>query len=332
MKPLGPKISPTTFSTTSTDENNNLLYKGLETQLAERAGLSAGQIPDLASDPTKAIVLCYGIPLKIEGNERECSVDSALTLLFNKTDWGRESIGSYCFGALINPYYFSNSSNPFDRGGKPTDFGEFRANATLNDISVAAPIFTIIRAFDDTHAIAAGTSGALYTGTRTGNSWDWQPVDDSSKSFVAATINDISIFDSTHAWACTSYGSVIATQDAGQHWTSVRAGLCPPDHWDSIKAVSLYSSTEGWYVGSDYPSGTNIRYFINRGSTMKWNSDDPTGDLPGTFVSSFISAASATEAWVSGDGGIGVKKCPLTTNHSQAKLQSLARRSAGIVG
>ena len=285
------------------DWQNNLI-KGLKTQLAERAGLSAGQIPDPATDPTKCIVLCYGIPLKIEGNERECSVDSALTLLFNKTDWGRTPIGSYCSGALTNPYYSPASTNPLDRGGKPTDFGEFRANETLNDISVAAPIFTIIRAFDDTHAIAAGTGGVLYTGTRTGNSWDWNPVDDSSKSFVAATINDISVFDSSHAWACTAFGSVIATNNGGENWTVVRNGTCDPDSNDCVTGVSLYSQTSGWYVGSTYHLSGSMAYFINQDNSIKWKSNDPTGGLPGTFVPSFISAASATEAWVSGNGGI----------------------------
>ena len=201
----------------------------------------------IRSDPTKCIVLCYGIPSQITGNERCCSVDSALTLLFNSTDWGRTPIGSYCSGALTNPYYSPASTNPLDRGGKPADFGEFRANETLNDISVAAPIFTIIRAFDDTHAIAAGTEGVLYTGTRTGNSWDWNPVDDSSKSFVAATINDISVFDSSHAWACTAFGSVIATNNGGENWTVVRNGTCDPDSNDCVTGVSLYSQTSGWY-------------------------------------------------------------------------------------
>lgn len=43
----------------------NQVIKGLRTQLAERAGLQPGEIPDLATDPTKCIVLCYGVPLSI---------------------------------------------------------------------------------------------------------------------------------------------------------------------------------------------------------------------------------------------------------------------------
>ena len=47
---------------------------------------------DSASDPIKAIVLCYGIPVRITDSVRQCSVDSALTMLFEHAPWGRAAL------------------------------------------------------------------------------------------------------------------------------------------------------------------------------------------------------------------------------------------------
>jgi len=101
---------------------------GLRTFLSSRPGFD---IDDPGSDPTMCIVLCYGIPLRIQGGGYTCSVDSALTLLFNP---GPEP---YTTGGLVtNPYFCAGSpTDPLDRDGKPADFGEFR-ESTYNSISV----------------------------------------------------------------------------------------------------------------------------------------------------------------------------------------------------
>ena len=135
------------------NEQGEVTHKGLKRQLAELAGLSAGEVPDLATDPTKCIVLCYGVPILIRGSGVTCGVDASLSLLFNETEWGRMPFAGYPSaipGRFQNPYY-EPQVDPAQRT-KPEDFGEFRASS-YNRTTEPAPNFTIVRLLDSTHAL-----------------------------------------------------------------------------------------------------------------------------------------------------------------------------------
>jgi hypothetical protein len=209
------------------DGEGNLLYKGLKTQLAERAGLSAGQTPDLATDPTKCIVLCYGIPIKVsEWYYCRCSsVDSALTLLFQQTPWGRLPIGAYPWdgSCVVNPYYDAHW-DPAERS-IPADFGAFRSSSA-NQSSEAAPPFTVVRMLSATHAIAAGKYGLLYSGrwveTPTPPHWEWSAVKDPNKHFILGHITDVCVLSSTTAYLATDMSDVLRSQDSGVTWQQIR--------------------------------------------------------------------------------------------------------------
>ena len=171
----------------------------LRTFLSSRSGFD---VNNPATDPTKAIVLCYGIPLRIEGDGRLSAVDSALSLLFNTTPWGREPIGGYAnpYGGIASPYR-STDTDPAART-KPGDFGAFRASS-FNHVLEPAPHFTIVRFLDATHAVAAGERGMLYRGTLANGTWTWDAVKDSDKGFLFHDITDICVVDSQHFYMCS---------------------------------------------------------------------------------------------------------------------------------
>ena len=127
--------------------------------LKQRPGFD---INDPGSDPTKCIVLCWGVPIKIGGNEVLGSVDSTLTLLFNQNPWGRQPIGDFVGGGNIaNPFHYTSESAAFD-------FGEFRGT-TANASVQTAPSFSIVRMLAQDRAIAGGRKGLLYTGSKSGD-------------------------------------------------------------------------------------------------------------------------------------------------------------------
>ena len=240
----------------------------LRTFLSQRAGRTDGGPSDIATDPTKCIVLCYGIPLKILGVERSASVDSAISLLFNTTSWGREPIGT----GEANPYYYNNADNPLDRNGIPADFGEFR-QSTYNSVPLTAPSFTIARMLDTTHALAAGRAGILYRGTwnQTGQKWDWDLVADAAKQFILGDVNDICVLDSDRAWLCTGLRSVLRTTNGGQDWTAQITTLPGLRIITSMKSVSFYADRSGWVVGVGEAANNAAHQFV-----YKWNSGAAT--------------------------------------------------------
>jgi len=256
-----------TESTTPVRFNDDIATP-LRAFLCERAGVASTGTPDLTADPTKAIVLCYGIPLKILGAERSASVDSAISLLFNTTSWGREPIGT----GEANPYYYNNADNPLDRNGIPADFGEFR-QSTYNSVPVTAPSFTIARMLDTTHALAAGRAGILYRGTwnQTGQKWDWDLVADAAKQFILGDVNDICVLDSDRAWLCTGLRSVLRTTNGGQDWTAQITTLPGLRIITSMKSVSFYADRSGWVVGVGEAANNAAHQFV-----YKWNSGAAT--------------------------------------------------------
>lgn len=164
-----------------------------------------------AADPIKAVVLCYGVPMRIVQGERYASVDSALTLLFNSTPWGLEPVAMWGvdlnanYSAVANPYYESYVDTPdYLERSKATNFSEFRAS-TQNDWTRAPsntppPAFSLIRMLDTTHALAAtDRDGGLFRGTRLeSGQWEWTSVQDKDKGFIIFGVSDICVLDAQH--------------------------------------------------------------------------------------------------------------------------------------
>ena len=291
----------------------------LKAFLSARAGATAGAAPDLASDPTKCIVLCHGIPLGILGNERTGSVDAALTMIFSDCPWGREPIGSfnsstaYEGGFMVANPYSTSSTDGFDPSSRTraADFVEFRRSDD-NRLDQGAPGFTVVRMLDASHALAAGQAGILYRGELSGGSWTWTAVPDSQKYFICHRINDVSVFDSQHAWVCSEAGSLIQTSNGGRSWSGLRSAWINYPVNSPILAISMFSANDGWVIGNDgalTSSGTQYTPYIRRYGD--WFASR-IGDLPKSFTARSIAAASADEAWISGSGGI-----YHTTNGSQ---------------
>lgn len=284
------------------------VFAPLRDYLASRPGFEA---TDPATDPVKCLVLCYGTPMSINGSERLCSVDSALTLLFNSTAWGFEPIASYGGGGTFdNPYRSTTGPDPANRT-KPTDFGSFRETDT--GFTVYAPNFTIVRMLDASHALAAGTKGVLYKGTMTGSAWEWTVIDDLTKQFITHDVKDICTLDPAqypdaqyrgYAWVCTSgSGSIIKTTDYGASWTTVLNGTINAQYNDSTLGISFYNTSNGWRAGSYYDTTVYppvFHYFVRRGANLQTDA----GTLPTNYAPASIAAISDTEAYVSGSGGI----------------------------
>jgi len=91
-------------------------YQALAAQIRAKLVTQLGVDPDdPASDPIQALVLCYGVPFKINApvQDDQKSVDSFLTLLFNEDP----DLGPLTFAGATNPYL-----------GKDIDFASFRAS------------------------------------------------------------------------------------------------------------------------------------------------------------------------------------------------------------
>lgn len=279
-----------------------LIATPIANKLSQLAGLPIGTAPNLASDPTKCIVLCYGIPILVSGDGVTCGVDSSLALLFNKTPWGHIPLAGYPSRDIVrfaNPYYEAQA-DPADRT-KAADFTNFRSSSD-NKTTETAPKFTIVRLLDSTHAIAAGQRGLLYRGTLSDGVWNWTPVEDVDKVFNTQDVTDICVLDSQHYWLATAQGAVIRW-DSGTgafRSTSTRphvafAGCSTPTR------ISVSCDTGGncWTAGSyvvDTSSPYQLGYCIRRNGV----------DLipPEGFQPHSIAAVSGSEAWVSGNLGI----------------------------
>lgn len=253
------------------------------------------------SDPTLCLVMCYGVPIHINGGERTGGVDSALTLLFNSVEWGEEPIG--CYASILerhidNPYY-DGSINPSYRT-KPMDFEEFRSSSS-NITQMSAPTFTIVRMVDNSHILAGGTYGMLYRGTLSNGAWSWESIPDKDKLFIASNINDISVLDPQHVWVSTDNGTVLCTPDAGHTWESVLIGIDNCKSHPSVKSASLYDSSGGWIL----IHGAANNYYVQSASySSQWNLGSQITTLPTNFTPAAIAAASSQAFWLSGSGGI----------------------------
>ena len=172
----------------------------LKSFLTQRC-IDAGVDPaDPGSDPTKVIVLCYGVPLKLQGDEAKASVDSALTLLFNTNPWGRQPVSYYLSpgsSAVSNRFRTAATAN-----GR-YDFGDFRASAE-NAVSEAAPSFRVVRMLSPQRALAGGDKGALFLGEKAGDTWSWTAIPDEKKQFIRGGVSDICVVDASTALATTA--------------------------------------------------------------------------------------------------------------------------------
>ncbi len=263
-------------------------------------------INDPASDPTRCIVLCYGVPLKYGYREVFGSVDSMLTMLFSDNSWGGLPLGTYAYlehgweGSLDNPFCASpNLSWPVVDDNKLFDFGDFRASP-YNSAVEAAPYFTKVRFLSADRAIAAGKRGMIFVGQLVNGDWQWSPVADENKGLVRGDIVDLRTVGSGMAVATTEMGSVMATDDNGQTWTLVRSGSIDWPQWgarDLLRSASLYWSGSDW---RGYAVGKLL------GSTRVVLRYDGVWTNAATLPSqpNAVAALDAGHAWVSAMDGI----------------------------
>jgi uncharacterized protein (TIGR03790 family) len=281
---------------------------GLTSFLASRPDFD---VNDPSTDPTKVIVLCYGVPMRVWGPETANSVDSSLTLLFNGiydasqqfhhgTYWGRFPLGNYGvpYGCFTNPFYH-------DSENKPIDFGELRSS-DYNAMTETAPNFTVVRMLASNRAIAGGQRGMLYRGEKTGSAWDWTPVWEESKRAVRWDIVDICVLDQSTAIAATSSGAVIRTVNGGVTWSLVHSGASGWTEYDQMKSISFTASQDGWMVGQIGKKGERVILRMQGDWNWQtiWSSAQTGLDIPSSFVPNAVAAVDSTHVWVTGNDGV----------------------------
>ncbi|MDO8587834.1 MAG: YCF48-related protein [Armatimonadota bacterium] len=315
-----------------------LLYAERIAGPIETALQSLGSDPDHPeSDPIKCIVLCYGVPSNIHTANRYCSVDSALTMLFERAPWGRvamagvdnENNSSYDWVRAYSPdaaYQDSGGTSYLTaRGSKPADFGEFRSSQ-YNSVTEAAPKFTVVRMLNDVQppaistAIAVGHQGMLYRGVLDSGIWTWTPTIDENKDYVANTVSDVCVVNSTTAYACTgpsaayggsfhsNGGSVLKTIDGGLTWTAMRTApyadtyLCPVPG-DGLTQISFYNADNGWAVGKTAVGAAAAVVIKTYNGGNSWT--DLKDYLPSGFTEArAVAAVDSTYVWVAGNTGL----------------------------
>lgn len=253
-------------------------------------------------DSIKVILLTYGIPSRIDQGERLSSVDSTLALLFNQTPWGRLPIARYCDPrmAIPNVYY-----------GQMKTFAEVRADTDLNDVKEPPPPYSVVRMLDANTAVAGGPGGLLARGQRSDGNWNWEPLPDDRKGFIAYRVSEIFALDATRVWVCTGEedgqgGSVIYSDDGGRNWRLVKTarsggpGFVLPD---AFHGVAFADENTGWVVGrwqTRAGSGSRIERTTDGGRSWTEFSDK----FDNRFVPRGVSSPDKSNVWVCGSGGI----------------------------
>lgn len=239
-------------------------------------------INDPGTDPTKALVMCYGIPLKLFGAEVRAAVDSSLTLLFNTTPWGARPVRRYSDYSNVIHNRFAGA---IDTGR--FDFGDFRRSGA-NAVLERAPVFHRVRMLSPDKALAGGGGGMLFRGERSGGAWTWAAVPDEHKQFIRGGVTDICVLDGSTAVMGTA-GAVLRTTDSGATWTAASWG-------DGPISISFYSSQNGWAVGWIGDAPAILRYADGQRTSVS---------LPVSgFEPSAIAATDANRVWVTGNSGI----------------------------
>ncbi len=264
-------------------------------------------INDPGSDPTKCILLCYGVPIKIAGdNNTEVvgSVDSTLALLFNQSPWGKQPVGDYLST--------SGQRNPFQYAeGGLFDFGDFRTSP-YNGVVESPPPFMKVRMLSGDRAIAVGGGGMVYRGERSGATWNWTAIPDEKKGFIRSGIDAISVIDPNHAVIATDCGSIllVTSPDDGTACSVLRQGWKGCIATSDYTGVSFWDQANGYVVGvpphadSDTPTYAIWRYG-NGTLTAVWTTNTGGGGKPNNdFDPHDVAAVDATHVWVTGRGGI----------------------------
>lgn len=278
--------------------------------------LSLGSVGGSPStDPISTIVLCTGVP-HIVSDAGECysAVDSALAGCFSDSPWGKEPLGVYGdyqpAPGFPNPYYRDY--------GTPLPFEQFRgdAGASASVEAFPSPGFTLVRMLDANTALAAGGAGILFRGTRSGQTWSWNPVVGKDKASIGWKVSCISVLDSTRAYACTGNpskphggGSIIVTADGGLTWTRLRSAA-RGTAWkllDALLGIDFSDTSHGWAVGTTqsyaYPTSPAPTPLIISTSNAGASWQNLTSKLPASFFPRAIAAADATHLWICGAAG-----------------------------
>ena len=296
--------------------------------LKHRQGFDTENLSDPTNDPTKVIVLCYGVPLKLARWEVWSSVDSALTLLFNENPWGERPMGDWTVKhalgwddnllgsiCIMNPFR-GTAALPGDRPDigeydkRLFDFGDFRAspyNATVE----TAPFFTKVRMLSADTAIAVGKRGMIFRGVRVGGNWDWTFIADEGKQFIRGNITDVSVVDANTAVVCSDTGMAIAVKvpDDENPATVLRTGTPGYNEWanyDDITGVSFYGSSAGYAVGRLADGSFAVVHCTGQSSgTPIWKSTNVGSGTPAQdFYPHGVAAVDSTHIWVTGRDGI----------------------------
>ncbi|MDO8587832.1 MAG: YCF48-related protein, partial [Armatimonadota bacterium] len=237
------------------------------------------------------------------------------------------------------------------RGAKPADFGEFRASQ-YNSVTEAAPKFTVIRMLNDVQppdvatAIAVGHQGMLYRGVLDGGIWTWTPTTDENKDYVANTVSDVCVVNSTTAYACTgpsaayggsfhsNGGSILKTTNGGATWTAMRTApyadmyLCPVPG-DGLTQISFYDADHGWAVGKTAVGTAAAVVIKTDDGGNSWT--DLKDYLPSGFTEArAVAAVDSTYAWVAGNTGlyqVTSNGQTWTQQSSQTSIRKLAMRN-----
>ena len=293
------RISCTTSETVTPGEYVTSILRPTEAYLKSNFSVNPSK-PGI--DPIKVILLTYGVPAMINQGERCSSVDSALTLAFSQTPWGRLPIARYCDprSAIPNVYY-----------GKMKDFAVVREDPKLSDLEESAPPYTIVRILDSTTAIAGGQVGLLARGERSGGTWKWTPIPDDKKGFIAYKVSDIFALDAKRIFVCTGDetgqgGSVIFSNDGGRNWRLIKtarsrgSGFVLPD---AFYGVAFTDEKHGWAVGRwRTRDGSGPRIENTRDGGKSWT--DMSSKFGITFIPRGISTTDANHVWICGNGGI----------------------------
>lgn len=284
-------------------------YVSIRDQIAAHL-VSLGSDPDQPeTDPIKGIVLCTKIPhMPTDAGERYSSLDSALAGMFNDATWGKEPLGVYGrfqpAPAALNSYYGDHRD--------AESFGSFRSAAEVQYAVFPDPGFTLVRMLDSNTALAAGGSGILFRGVRSNGVWNWSPVADRDRGFIAWRVSSISVLDSARAYACTGSvtrphggGTIIATSDGGLTWKRIRYSTRYGFKLkDALLDVDFADASNGWAVGSSqayYQPRTPLMIRTNNAGAS-WQ--DLSVSLPASFTPRAVSAADSNNVWVCGVGGI----------------------------
>ncbi len=127
----------------------------------------------------------------------------------------------------------------------------------VNQLSGSIPGFLSIRFFDANIGWVVGNNGAIYYTANGGTNWTLQP-----SGITGSSINDISIFNATTAWACGDGGKITKYTCTP---SSITLGVSPTVCRGTVSASLPYTATTGTpdTYSIDYDAAANTAGFVD---------------------------------------------------------------------